>query len=60
MKFSTIIQRITHIEILSALLWASVILVAGFLLVDPAMISTLITAAGLHVVLLSNHKKSIK
>lgn len=46
-----------NVQIWSALIWASVIMICSFVARDSNIATILITAAGFHVVLLGQHEK---
>ena len=59
-KSSPILRIISNVQIQSALIWAAVILMSSYITKDHIVSMMLISAAGFHVVLLSNYcnKKS--
>lgn len=58
LKLESMFKILTNVQILSALLWAAVILGCSYVTENILVSNILITAAGFHVVLLSHKLKT--
>jgi hypothetical protein len=57
---NVVLQVLTNVQILSALIWAFTIIVCGWISDKSNMSTIIITAAGFHVILLTQFEKRIK
>jgi hypothetical protein len=57
---NVVLQVLTNVQILSALIWAFTIIACGWISDKSNMSTIIITAAGFHVILLTQFEKRIK